>query len=517
LTEPMLRKIVGIVVVLLLALLCLAIFAGSMSKGVGRDEQMYCAGGVLMSQGKMIYRDFSYAAQLPYHALLYAAIFRVSGTSYYLLAGRMVSVACDIAVMLCIVGVYRRVFGSFSVSGMFLGLGAAVLYVFNPLVDYSNGYAWNHDVVIACVVLSFWLFISIDFKGKLQYGRLAAIGALLTFASCMRITTVLAELVFLGVLLSEPADSVRGKLRRVAPFLSAAGVVLVWPVWVVAQAPRAFYLNLVRIPVLYGEWLGKIGLVHNKLDLMAASLTTPGYFVLVGMAVYLCLSTVFLRGGVKISNGRNLWMAGLLVVTFFVIALIPPTMWRQYLAMPVPFLVIALAYPLLGLRKAGGKRGVPGHFKIACVLMGVCALVAVVSNSAVLSRMPVALVPGVWRPVEVHRISRDIGERVKEPRRVVTLGPLYALEGGCDIYPELSAGAIIYRIGDHLTAEERDITHTVGSETSNEMVAGSTPSAVILGAEPAHFAFLEEPLRDIAGADWERKTYENGLVVYFRR
>ena len=514
--KPVSIKIIGIAVLLLLVVLFLAVLAGSMSKNVGRDEQMYCGGGVLISQGKMIYRDFSYASQMPYHALLYAAIFKISGTSYYLLSGRMVSVFSNIVVILCIVGVYRRIFKSFSALGMILGLAAAVLYVFNPFVDYSNGYAWNHDVVIACVALSLWLFISIDFNGKLQYGRIAAISVLLTLASCMRITTVLVELLFLGALLKEPASCQARRFQRLLPFLTAATVVLVWPVWIIAQAPQAFYLNMVKIPTLYGEWLGKIGMVHNKFDLIMAGLTTPGYLVLIAMAVYLGISSIFFRRRVKISSGRSMSMPWLLVVIFIVIVLIPPTMWRQYLAMPVPFLVIALAYPLLRLRIMCGEGKVSGHFKIACVLIGVCVFVAVASNLVVLFRIPLAFAPEDWKPVEVHRISEDIGRRVQEPKRVLTLGPLYALEAGCDIYPELSAGAIIYRVGDYLTSEERAMTHTVGGDTLKDILQTAEPSAVILQVEPPYFAFLEEPLKKAVKPDWDTKIYENGLVLYYK-
>ena len=65
---------VKILVVLILAILSLVILSNSMTKPVGRDEHMYCTGAVLLAQGKIIYRDFSYVAQLPYHPLLYATL-----------------------------------------------------------------------------------------------------------------------------------------------------------------------------------------------------------------------------------------------------------------------------------------------------------------------------------------------------------------------------------------------------------------------------------------------------------
>jgi hypothetical protein len=507
-------KPIGIIVVITLIIISVAVIANAMSKPIGRDEQMYCTGGVLLAQGKMIYRDFSYAAQLPYHPLLYAALFKLFNTTYYLLTGRIVSCVCDILVLLCIIGIYRHVFGSFTMSGMILGLAAALLYAFNPLVDYANGYAWNHDVVILCVVLSFWLFISTDFQRKSKYWRIAAIGALLTFATFMRITTVLVELLFFVLLLCAAAGSIKERFKNALPFVLAGAIVSIWPVWVIAQAPRAFFLDLFKIPMLYGRWLREVGMVHDKFTLIIVCLTKPGYLVLIALAVYLYLSMFLLRRKLKITGGLDLLLAVSLPVIFYIIALIPPTIWRQYLAVPVPFLLISLAFPLLYLRKLTDKKGIGKEFKITSGIMIFCTLVALISYPIVLYRTPVALVPEMWVPVEIHKVSEDIASRTKSPKLILTLGPLFALEGGCEIYTQLSAGAIIYRIADFLTAEQRRITHTVGIETLAGLVEKKPPSAVVLGVEMGR---LEEPIyKLVITPDWKIKDYENGPIAYFR-
>ena len=510
-------KIANVLVVLILIALSLAIFASSMTKPLGRDEQMYCTGGVLLAQGKTVYRDFSYPSQMPYHTLLYAALFKLLNTTHYLLVGRIVSVLCDIFVMIFIVVVYRHIFESFRISGTLLGLAGAVLYVFNPLVDYANGYAWNHDVVILCVVLAFWLFISTDFRQRSKYWRIAAIGALLTFATCMRITTVLVQLLFFAVVLSQPAESIKKRVETALPFLIATVIVLLWPIWVIAQAPRAFFLNLYWIPMLYGKWLHQIGMVHNKFDLTLSSISTPGYFALIVIAIYLCLIVACFRKRFSTSNARNLLLAALLAVAFFVIALIPPTIWRQYLAVPVPFLIISFAYPLFRLRSLASGVSRNRHFKVAFTLIAVSAVIAVVSNPVVLYRTPMLLVPESWVPIGLHNISEEIAQKTRQPKLILTLAPLFALEGGCDIYPELSAGAIVYRIADRLSSWNRDITHTVGPRTLKNLVEKSPPSTVILGVE---MEVLEEPLFETAiqpdEKNWERKVYESGPIVYFR-
>ncbi|MFH1717799.1 MAG: hypothetical protein ABIF19_10635 [Planctomycetota bacterium] len=507
-------RIVNVAAVLVLVILSLAVLGNSMMKPVGRDEQMYCTGAVCLAQGKLIYRDFSYAAQMPYHPLLCAALYKIFNTTHYLLVGRLVSCVCDILVMVCIVGIYRRIFKSFRVYGILFGLAAAVLYVFNPLVDYANGYAWNHDVVILCVVLSFWLFVSTDFRQRSAYWRIAAMGALLTFATCMRVTTALVELLFFVMLLTMPAGSIMQRVKTALPFLAAGAVVLIWPVSVIARAPQAFFLNLVKIPMLYGRWLYEIGMVHDKLGLTLACLNTAGYRVILLMTVYLCLTGLYLRRSLKAANARGLLLAVLLVVTFFVIALIPPTMWRQYLAVPVPFMVIAFAFPLSYLREVADKAKVGKHFKIASAVTAFCVLVAVTSYPVVLYRVPVVLVPEGWGPVELHKVSADIAQKARQPGPVLTLAPLLAIEGGSEIYTELSAGAIIYRIADFLSAEERRITHTAGPDTFAPVLEASPPSAAIFGLE---MRGLEEPLMKAAVKDdWEVKKYENGPTAYFR-
>ncbi len=506
------RSLALIVVVALAA----ALLANSMTKQVGRDEQMYCTAGVLVGRGLMIYEDFTYPSQLPYHPLLLAALYRGLGTAHYLLTGRLVSSVSDILVMVLILLVYRSVFGTSRREGLLLGLAAVTLYVFNPCVDYAAGYAWNHDVVILCVMLSFYILVTTDFQQPCRLWRVALMGALLTVATFMRVTTALVELLFLGIVLFAAGGSLGNRSRTALPFSLAGLIVAIWPVWVIFQAPRAFWLNLVRIPALYGRWLHEIGMTFGKVDLTVAALLTPGYLVLVVLAGYLLWTTA--RGPSSL-DAQEKWkalLALLLPLLFGVIAYVPPTMWRQYLAAPVPFIVIAFAYPLAGLRRRAGHPDGRHRYTMASYLVAGATIVSVLAHPVVLSRSPLVFIPERWTPLALHRASVDIADDVEEPELVLTLGPLYALEGGCDIYPQLSCGSIVYRVADLMSPQDRRITHTVGPETLDEMVRDRPPAAVIVGVEPPHFSFLEDPLRRLAGPDWQRGNYQGTLQVYHR-
>ncbi|MHC4581263.1 MAG: hypothetical protein ACYS14_07380 [Planctomycetota bacterium] len=510
------ERTINILAALVLLALSLSIMGNSMTKPLGRDEHMYCAAGVLMAQGKTIYRDFAYPTQLPYHPLLYAILFKALGTTHYLLVGRLVSVLADILVMLCIVALYRLAFGNLTVWGTSLGLCAAALYVYNPAVEYANGYAWNNDVVVLCVAVAFVLFARIEASRKVGRLHIAAIGALLTVATFMRSTTVVAGLLFLLALLSLPAQNIKERIKTTLPFLIVAGLVAIYPVYVIARAPGAFSVNLFKIHLLNSQWLHQIGIVHDKFRLALAYLTLPGYLMLLVVAVYLIGVLVLNRGRLRISNGRSALLAASLTGIFFAAALSLPTIWRQYLAPPVPFLLCSFAYPLASLKGLSSRKGAKIPIAVGAALIGVGALAAWATGIRTSEKMAACFRPARWIPIQLHRTATDIAENTREPKQILTLGPLFALEGGCGIYPELSAGPFTYRIGNLMSQTDRELTRTAGPDEIAHLTGQSPPSAIIVGTEPQYFSRLEEPLESLAGADWSKKTYENDLRVYFR-
>jgi len=509
-------RTINILAVLVLLVLSLAMLGNSMTKPLGRDEHMYCTAGVLMAQGKTIYRDFAYPTQLPYHPLLYAILFKVLGTTHYLLVGRLVSVFADILVMLCIVALYRLAFGNLTVWGTSLGLCAAALYVYNPAVEYANGYAWNNDVVVLCVAGAFLLFARIEASRKVGRLNIAAIGALLALATFMRTTTIIAAMLLLAALVSLPAKSIRERIKTTLPFLIAAGIVSIYPVVVIARAPEAFSVNLFKIHLLNSQWLHQYGIVHDKLRLTLTYLTLPGYLVLFVVAVYLVGALVLHRGKLRISNGRSALLAVSLTGVFFAVALGLPTIWRQYLAPPVPFLLCSFAYPLASLRELSHRRASRIPIGVGVALVGIGVLAGWATGLSTSEKVAACFEPERWVPVQVHRTATDIAENTREPKRVLTIGPLLALEGGCEIYPELSAGPFTYRIGNLMSETDRQITRTAGPEEIAQLAEQSPPSAIIVGAEPQYFSRLEEPLESLAGGNWSKKSYENGLRVYFK-
>lgn len=524
-------KIINLISAFFLAFALLIIFSNAMAKPLSRDEHTNCSAAVLLSQGQTIYKDFSYVAQLPYHPLLLSAIYKITGTTHYLLTARIVSCLADFLTVIFIILIYRRIFSNYVFSGLFFGLAAATLFLFNPLVNYITGLAWNHNIVICCVAISFWLYLTLDRTGKTDatlrssevslrstsYWKTALIAALLTFATCMRITTAFVEIVFFVALLLSHFPSKKDKFMNVLVFLLSSLLVLAWPVWIIASAaggPRAFYLNLFQIPVLNSQLLVQMGLFFPKFQLAYRILTSIEFLLPILITFY--LYALMSRNRRQTRLDSSVYLAISLPITFLIIAFIPPTMWIQYLAVPVPFLLISLAFPLFYLRR-NAESAAGGHFKIASLLIAACVIITVFQQIQIFRPITALSRPQTWAPVQVHNISEKIAQNIDKSGLVLTVSPLYAIEGSCRIYPQLSAGLFVYRIADNLTEDQRQITKTIGPASLKQMIEQNPPSAVIVGAEAdSGFGDLEKTLLTAVGPDWPRKTFENNLVVYFR-
>lgn len=489
-------------------ILTLMILLGSMTKPVSRDEQMYCTAGVLLSQGHLPYRDFSYPSQLPYHPALLAIVYRLTGTQWYLLTGRLLSVLALIVTLLCVVWLYGHLFGERRYAGIAIGLMTCSWVVFNPLVDYAFGHAWNHDIVIMCIMISLALSVPKLRDGLCQGAwGLVTVASLLTLATWMRVTTALVYGVFTLVLGIQARRSKRlGRFCFLWPVTTL--VVSLWPLSIVMRAPRAFLLNLFEIPRLYGLWLQEIGRYHPKAALTWACLTQPGMALLVVLAL-------LLWGWTFIASQGNRRPAGVALVCVLpallgAIALIPPTMWIQYWAVPVPFLVAGLAWPLSVLWTAFTRQR-------RWIMGGVIAvtLVLIVCTPLPLIRLTLWPSPAAWPPFHLHKTAQGIAQDIPSPRRMLTLAPLWSLEGGGTVYPELAAGSITYRIADQFSPETRALTHTVGPGSLASVARETPPDAILVDCEDPFFRFLEDPLAALAGPSWSKKKVPQGPTVLF--
>jgi hypothetical protein len=503
-------KAVNIILFIGLFILSLIIAADSMSKPIGHDEHMYCTAAALIAQGKVIYRDFSYVAQLPYHPTICAALYKIFNSTHFLLIARCFSMVCDIFVIVLIAIIYRITLKSLPIASKLLGLGAATLYIFNPVVDYANGFAWNHDMVVMCILLCFVLFITTDFQKSSRYLLLALIGALLTLATWSRMTTALIYIIFLIAIWKKLQGNLRQKFRDLIPFIASTVIFSIWPLIILIMAPKAFIMNVSIIPIFNGEWLREIAKIPGPSIVIINSLTKPAYIILLILTIYFFTSIVLLRKNINEINYGNLILSSIITVVFFIITFIPPAMFEQYFAMPALFIIVSFTYPVFYLSKLSKHAMFKKHLNIACCIITISVILTVLFNTNILKRLPNLSKPQSWPAIELHNISQDIANKISEPKLILTLAPLYALEGGGKIDPD----PFVYRVADIINEDARAIVVGAGMEDLDELTDEFPPTAVILGTEPRG---LEEPLYNAAvKPDWKRANYPQGIVVFFK-
>ena len=505
------KIIAGVVLIALLA----CVFANSMTKPLGPDEHMYCSGAVLLNQGKMIYRDFSYTTHLPWHALILSGVYKALDTNYYLLVGRMVSVVCDALIILLIVAIYRKVFYDFRSQGTVFGLLGAILYVFNRFVIYANGFAWNHDMGMLLVIAAFWVFLAAQYPKNKDLLKAFFIGALVTLATCMRVTNGAAGAVFFIAIAFSSFGSYKKNLKHVLAFLVGASAVLVWPIYLAVNYFTAIRLNLFKIYVLSVRWLKEAGFFVSKSRQCEKFFQFPDYLILFFLIIFTSIILLIIGRKIKGEGKVGKFLAIALVVSYFAVIFVPPVMRPLYFAMPVAFVIIILAYPLCHIVKCCQISGKGFSLALTYIVVGFVAIFAMFANSDLFTRAAYATKLDNWEPLRVHKVSQEIIDEAGMGAKVLTLGPLFALEGGGEIYEELSAGRYAYRVVDRLSEYERQISRTAGPATIGGVVEKSLADVVIAGVEPNS---LEDPLLDAAAArSWRVEEYEEfGLRVYFR-
>ncbi|MBN1436199.1 MAG: hypothetical protein JW936_03920 [Sedimentisphaerales bacterium] len=489
-----------------LALLC---FANAMLKTPGQDEHMYCGGAVLMAQGETIYKDFSYVSQLPYHPLICSVLYRMLPSSNYLLIGRLFSVVCDLGIILTISWIFRLVFRQCQLDGTYAGLMAAAIYLFNRYVDYANGYAWNHDAVMFCVLIAFAIWLTIG-PNRNSYLKLFSIGSLLTLATMMRATTILPAVAIGLASFLLPCANRRMRVYRVVSFAVGVGLLSAWPLSLLIRFPEQVYLNIYRIPKLCGAWIQEADLGAYKFRIILDAISSPEYIATIALAIGMLV--IYSQQKTKhqhtIHAKYAFLLAWILVLLFAIIMIIPPQMWYQYIALPVPFLVIASAWPAAYLIRERKDRTPQKTAKsiISRLLspypaLAVVLCIAVLYNPYVIFRLLWLPDYQTWTPIHMRHIAESFGRQITQPGKIMTLDPLLALQIDRPIYNELLTGTFVLPIADQLTPHQREITHIAAFSDIDTLLEQDPPAAIITGI--AHDTLETELVRHATNSTWK--------------
>lgn len=510
---------VGVKKVLLAALVAALfglVFALSFSRAIraggNHDEHQFIASAqLLVEHGLLPYRDYAYF-HLPNLIFVYGLLFKF--TAYKLLAARLLSALCITAmaglVFYFSMDLFRQASQKMALAA---GFGAVLLLLANPLLAYTGSFAWNHNLAMFLALLAAILLWQGARRAKPLWWVFAS-GLCLGLAVGTRLSFLSALLPFAVALHFYPGDnSVKRWVGLAATLAAGFGLAMLPTLLLFGLAPAQFIFGNFTYPYLNTFYREEAGFFGPPNPMTAAEkwsyfwdyvLPQPGNLLLFVALSFFGFTTGLV--GLWRGKGERFELAFFLLLALFVGwgALLPTPAWYQYYAAAVPFAILAV---VLGLARLVHRFPAQSGWFLAIFLQLV--ILANVYQWGDFRRMTFLLHPEAWRPLIFHELGLQVSE-LSQGGKVLTLAPLYALEGGAPIYAEFATGPFAWRTAPWLTSLERSRFKLVSAQDLEQYLQTQPPAAILVGYEPG----LDDPLIDYAlahGYGWVELTPESGL------
>lgn len=419
-----------------------------MGREVDVDEHGFIASGVLLAEGVLPYRDYHYN-HMPTEVIVYAGLFRVFG--HLLLAARAFQALCGAAAAAAIFAVACRAGETFGRRRPAFAWGVGLLFLTNQLFTKTTGLSWNHDFPLLMALLSFLSLVG-ALRAKRPVFLVALSGILAGLAATSRLTffPIVAPMGLL--ILFYPGMTVRSRAGLAAAFVVGFWVAALPAVWVWSRAwENAFFGNVLypklnttihrmrepRKPYTFVKILG-----YYLFGWAAMPTTGIAALGFASLAV-----TRLRRGTPSDPRVRELWALVGVVVLMLVAGMMPAPPYEQYFYAATPFMFVGIAWCAASLPKLW-ENVTLRRVAIGAGLFAIAFGAPAYRNVVFLPRV------GRWVPEQAHAEGVALA-RALPAGMVLTLEPLYPMEGGMETDPRFAVGRFAPRVADLMTAEQR--------------------------------------------------------------
>jgi hypothetical protein len=364
----------------------------------------------------------------------------------------------------------------------------ALLLLPNPLFADAGRRGWNHNFPVLFTLLAFvGCYYSGRWKNTLLW--LFASGLCLGVAVGARLSFLTAFPAFLVALLF--FDSAwRSKVRALGSLVAGVLIALIPLSAFFVASPDGFLFGNLGYPRLNTLFRFDVPPISAPMELG----DKLGYLwtSVIGQPANLLLFLSFLLGLSVLCYG--LWrrtappfetvLILLAVPCVGIGSFLPTPSWYQYFYAPVVFALIVVAFGLAHLTRPG-----TGQAKWAIVMFTEIVVLANLYGLDDYRRMSFVLHPDAWRPLMFHDIGGEVraafGDTPNAANpRVLTLGPLFPLEAGLDIYPAFATGPFAWRTSRYLDSATREALGVVSAEDLARYLSGSPPDGILVGFNP---------------------------------
>lgn len=458
----------------------------NMRRGLNHDEHQFVASAALLARQNLLpYRDFPYF-HVPTLSLVYALIFQF--TDYLLLGARWFSVICSWLTLALLLAASLAWLRNMRPAGRLLvGVLVTLLLMNAPTFLHASGRAWNHDFPTLLTLLAAFLQATWLKRSRRPVLWLLAIGFLVGLATGVRVSFALVApafiaAVFIGLNWRRRAAWTGLLLLGIGALAGAApALYLFW------QAPAEFIFGNLTYAQLNTAYYAQLGSATAAMSLGEKLAKTAEYtFLQPGNLFLVLLAGIALwriRARIRLRSAPDVVFLLLLLPFLLAGAFAPTPIQPQYIYVLFPHIALlflaALAYdgrPLYALWATG-------------VAAAVAALLAIPRYA---EGAEIVFDPSEWLPLKVHARGEYLGELAGHAP-ILTLAPIYPLEGGAPIYPEFVTGPMGWRVATLLTPEERTRFDLVGIDDLEAHLAAAPPRAILTGIHDNDID-VEEPL-----------------------
>ena len=503
------------------ATLLLAIFARLMRYDFKRDEQLYAAPVALLSDFNL-YADVWYN-HLPGSAWLF----------YWMspLAGDQVLLAARLGVFFGWIIFAAAVFWvSYKLTRSLLMtvLSSLLVLTNDAFLTVAGMTATNNFLPLPFAYLALGLFVLGIREKEPDRVYIGLSGVCLSIAATIKVSAVgfIAPVVMAAFFLPMHLGFKKRITQVVVP-LAIGGIVAALPVLIMfASDPDLFIAHVLGFHTgpHPAYWADRAASGAETAALAFSERALLGYLVLTGGA-NIVLALVVLSIGLMIFTSTGSWrgllngpvfvVAAVFIVTL-ILSLAPKPSFPQYFAPPVVALTI-LAPLLFSVASEKTRQQLTPLMLSACVVLIVINLPRLTQDLAKVAS------PNSWTTTKVHQAGQKIADQIDQAGlqgKVATLMPIYALEGGLDVYPEFATGQFVFRVAGYLSPELEAQYVVVQPDKVEAMFDQDPPAAVFVGFEPD----FETPLRIYAEKNNYRRVDDLGIsdrygdgVLYLRR
>ncbi|WP_224826189.1 hypothetical protein [Cognatishimia sp. MH4019] len=489
-----------------LLLLLAALFGRIMDFGIRRDEMLFVAPAVLL-ESQSLYADFFYN-HVPYSAWLFRASALVFGDIGVLFSARLAVFGAWLLLLGTSYWSVARLSGS-----PLLGLVAVVaLITSETLLGQAGMAASNNLLPLAFSILAVALFVTEVVDERTRFAPLCVAGLSLSIAIGMKVSAVAIMPPLLVASLLLPREMTFGARLKNVLFPALIGALIgAVPLFIVLmQAPELFMAHVVgfhtgphvaywdafrhtepnlamgvqgKVLLAYGGWLS------GSVLLMALLTLAAGW-------------AAVLRPAMRLPVGAAMTVLAILAASM-IMSFVPTPGFPQYYAAPIVFVPLLTALLVRPLARAEVAFLTP-IFAASIMLMLVLAMPRLAPGLATLAS------PERTQVAQIAKGGAGIAaalDKAGVEGPVATFLPLYPLEAGLDVYPELATGQFAYRIDAFLTPELAAQYVVAGPDAMIARFAQTPPAAFLLGYEPA----LEGPFQDWAIANGYKQVDVAGL------